>query len=187
MDGTDQTREMDMSETRHTHRRHGREIDPATANAERPIQGTDHAYFEIDKETGWVSNAVYWQGFPPGSSMVLEAAKSIPAGRPPPRDATVFAQGAWQDTGKTSIEARVGYDDVESIYVVTGSSWGGNGYLVVEKVGDTYTLRWYTSASSEPGSLIASAGDTVMFMLTESLSATADKGETWWKATDNEL
>lgn len=161
------------------------EVDPDVANYQREIDDTGKYYYEIHKLSEWHHDSLYWEDFPPGGSFVLGTASTVSSDTPEPSDVTRFHMGSWKDTGDTTIDAKVGSDDVDSIYQVSGSNSGGSGYLVIKKESGEYKLRWYTSASSTPNSLIASTDDTVTLSSVQSFTATADKGETWWKAKDN--
>lgn len=166
------------------------EVDPDVANYRRKVDvssSPDIYYYEIHQLSGWQSNQVYWQGFPPSGTTVLQDAETVPKDTPAPTSATRFTMGDWDDTKGTQLAAQVGNDDVVYIYQVTGSNSGGSGYLVVKLVSGKHRLKWYTSAQSAPASLIGSLGDTVTLASQTAVNAAASSGETWWLAEDDEV
>lgn len=181
-----------MSEHAETHQGKGFEIDPATANRRRKISGTSSYYYQIKDLTGWSSDAVYWQGFPPGSSMTLDPAESIPDGTSPPTDAAEFSMGSWSDAGST-LAYTVGKDSVTGIYKLEGQESGknkGSGYLVVQtqsspKGEETCNLLWFTlGGTTAPASIITSTKADVIFTSRDSVDETAPDKQTWWQSTD---
>lgn len=161
------------------------EIDPDIANFQREIGGSGKFYYEIDALEGWTSNTVYWEGFPgDGDSLELEVAEHVGKGAKPPAssEATQFAMGDWKTYGHAQIDATVGEDDVKYIYWLSTTPAG---YLVVKQKDEKYSLQWYCSSSKRPESLCDTRSQLTLAPQS-SISATAEDGERWWRAVDDE-